>query len=160
MPFSTLSSLGREAPLRIALINACGDVSITLAGLLQPLRLAAKTLGPAQLQVEVISLEQALKPIAEARQNWHIVLLVADDDYAPLPAEHSRILIERCQQAKVWGAVGSAVLWLAHAGVMDGLRTALPWALYAETEDVADRAILTPNLFELDGGRLTCCGGT
>lgn len=163
MPFSSLSSLGREAPLRIALINACGEVSITLAGLLQPLRLAAKTLGPGQLQVEVISLEQALGPVAEDGQNWpnwHIVLLVADDDYAPLPANHSRILIERCQQAKVWGAVGSAVLWLAHAGVMNGLRTALPWALYAETEEVAERAIFTPNLFELDGGRLTCCGGT
>jgi transcriptional regulator GlxA family with amidase domain len=163
MPFSTLSSLGREAPLRIVLINACDDVSITMAGLAHPLRLAAKILGPEQLQVAVISLEQALKPSTEDLQiwpNWHIALLVADEEYAPLPVEQSRILIARCQQAKVWGAVGSAVLWLAQAGVMDGLRTALPWALYAETEDVADRAILTSNLFELDGGRLTCCGGT
>lgn len=133
-----------------------------MAGLAQPLRMAAKVLGPKQLQVTVISLEQVLEPLTGDARNWsdwHIALLVADGEYASLPAEHSRFLIARCRQAKVWGAVGAAVLWLTRAGMMDGLRTALPWALYAAAEDVAGRAILTANLFELDGGRLSCCGG-
>jgi len=162
MPLSTLASLGREAPLRIVLIDACDEVSITMAGLAQPLRMAAKILGPEQLQVTIISLEQALEPLTEDARNWsdwQIALLVADGEHAPLPAEHSRFLIACCRQTKVWGAVGAAVLWLARAGVMDGLRTALPWALYAAAEDVAGRAMLTANLFELDGGRLSCCGG-
>lgn len=162
MPLSKLAGLGREAPLRIVLIDACDGVSITMAGLAQPLYMAAKILGPGQLQVTVIRLEQALEPLIEDVRIWsdqHIALLVADGEVAPLPTEHAHLLIARCRQAKIWGAVGAAVLWLVRAGVMDGLRTALPWALYAEAEDVAGRAILTASLFELDGGRLTCCGG-
>jgi hypothetical protein len=31
---------------------------------------------------------------------------------------------------------------------MAGVRIALPWALYADTEDITERAILTPHLFE------------
>ena len=159
MPFSSLSSLGREAPLRILLINAGGAATMTWAGLVQPLQLAAKALGPERMQLEVMTLERALKPVADDLQHWHIALLAADDEYTPIASDKSRSLIDRCQQADVWGAVGSAVLWLARAGVMDGLRTALPWALYPETDEVAERAILTPQLFELDCNRLTCCGG-
>jgi transcriptional regulator GlxA family with amidase domain len=43
---------------------------------------------------------------------------------------------------------------------MSGVRIALPWALYADTEEIAERAILTPHLFELDGRHLSCCGGS
>lgn len=160
MPFSTLSSLEREAPLRVLLIDAGGELSVTLAGLVQPLRLAARTLGPDRLQVELLPLGHALKPATEQRQPAHICLLVADDDAIQIVPDQGRALIERCQQSRVWGAVGSAVLWLARAGVMDGLRTALPWALYPDMDEVAERAILTPHLFELDGNRITCCGGT
>lgn len=84
-----------------------------MAGLAQPLRMVAKILGPEQLQVTVISLEQALDPqIKEARfwSDWYIALFVADDEddeVAALPAEHERFLIACCRQAKVWGAVGA-----------------------------------------------------
>jgi AraC family transcriptional regulator, L-arginine-responsive activator len=158
MPFSNLASLGREAPLRIRLIHADGDLSVTLAGLVQPFRLAARALGAERLQIDLMSFDHALNPDVHNRQHCHITLLVADDDCLPNAADQ-RLLIARCQQSKVWGAVGTAVLWLARAGVMDGLRTALPWALYPDTDDIAERAILTPQLFELDGNRLTCCGG-
>lgn len=158
MSFSSLSSLGQEAPLRILLVDAGKGVSITLAGLLQPLQLAARILGPGRLQLDVVALDRLLEgPVPPHAQ---LALVIGDDDYVPLPAERCRRLIERCQPSKVWGAAGSAVLWLARAGVMEGLRTALPWALYPEADAVAERAILTPNLFELDGGRLSCCGGT
>lgn len=159
MPFSNLASLGRETPLRIRLIHADGDLSVTLAGLVQPLRLAARSLGAEKLQIDLMSFDLAIRAGAHDSRQSHITLLVADDDCVPQVAEQ-RLLIERCQQSRVWGAVGTAVLWLARAGVMDGLRTALPWALYPETDDIAERAILTPQLFELDGNRLTCCGGT
>jgi transcriptional regulator GlxA family with amidase domain len=159
MSFSSISSLGQEAPLRILLVDAGKGVSITLAGLLQPLQLAARILGPGRLQLDVVTLDRLLEASAPP-QHAQLALVIGDDDYAPLPAERCRRLIERCQPSKVWGAAGSAVLWLARAGVMEGLRTALPWALYPEADDVAERAILTPNLFELDGGRLSCCGGT
>ena len=52
------------------------------------------------------------------------------------------------------------MLWLACAGKLARVRSALPWALYAQINEVAEQAILVPNLFELDGQCLTCCGGT
>jgi transcriptional regulator GlxA family with amidase domain len=159
MPFSILSSLEGEAPLRILLIDAGGEYSVTLAGLVQPLRLAGGLLGAPRLQVELLPLALVLQPATERRQAAHIALLVADEAVIQTTPDQGRALLERCQQSRFWGAVGSAVLWLARAGAMDGLRTALPWALYPDTDEVAERAILTPHLFELDGNRITCCGG-
>lgn len=160
MSFASLVTL-TQLPLRILLICPEREASLTLAGLLQPLQMAAKALGPARLQLESMPLESALEPglQASAWPGAQLCLLVSDDALAGLRKEQGRILLERCQRAPVWGAVGAAVLWLARSGAMDGARTALPWALYADAGEVAERAILTPNLFELDGHRLSCCGG-
>jgi AraC family transcriptional regulator, L-arginine-responsive activator len=158
MPFSSLASLGQETPLCMHLVDAGRGTSISLAGVVQPWQTVARLLGPERLQVEVLP----LSAIFEARvmkQRRHIALVIGDEEYVPLDAARLRMLGDYCQQSKACGAVGSAVLWLVQAGVMDGLRTALPWSLYAETEDAAERAILTPNLFEFDGDRLSCCGG-
>ena len=159
MPFSSLASLGQEAPLRMLLVDAGRGMSIALAGVVQPWQTVARLLGSGRLQVEVLPLQALLAPEAVSPQHWHIALIVGDEEYVPLAPTQLRMLTEYCRQSTVWGAVGAAVLWLVQAGVMEGLRTALPWALYGETDDAAERAILTPNLFELDGGRLSCCGG-
>jgi len=155
MSFADLSRLTQERPLRMLLVNAGEADAITWSGLIQPLRLAAAALGKEQLQLDVLAPAQA----AVAQQSWHLALLAGDDAQNPLAPEVSRQVIERCRTAPFWGGVGSAVLWLAEAGAMGGVRIALPWALYAETEDITERAILTPHLFELDGRHLSCCGG-
>lgn len=159
MPFSSLASLGQEAPLRILLVDAGRGMSIATAGIVHPWRTAARLLGPDRLQVEVLPLQAILDPAPAQHQNFHVSLIIADEEYVPLAPAQLRVLTEYCHHSKAWGAVGAAVLWLVRAGVMDGLRTALPWALYGEAEEAAERAILTPNLFEFDGGRLSCCGG-
>lgn len=151
-----LSSLALQRPLRMLLVNAGEAEALTWAALVQPLRLAARELGTATLQLAVHDLTQAASAPAG---HWHIALLVADERQAAPPAESGRAVIERCRSAPFWGGVGAAVLWLADAGLMDGVRTALPWALYAEAQARADRAILTPHLFEIDGAHLSCCGG-
>lgn len=158
MPFSRLASLAQEAPLRILLVDAGRGLSLSLAGLAQPLHMASRLLGQEQLQIDLVPLQRLFEGTAGSHA-CHLALIVADEEYESLPPEQCRNVIETCRQAKVWGAVGSAVLWLAQAGAMDGLRTALPWALYPEADTLAERAILTPNLFELDGDRLSCCGG-
>lgn len=155
MSFDNLSRIAQERPLRILLVNAGEADAITWAGLVQPLRLAAATLGRAQLQLEVLTPEQT----ALAQPSWHLALLVADETQTRPRPELLRAVIERCRSAAYWGGVGAGVLWLADAGLMGGVRIALPWALYADTEDITDRAILTPHLFELDGRHLSCCGG-
>lgn len=159
MPFASLAKLAQEAPLRILLLDAGKCVSLSLAGVAQPLQLAARLLGPDRLQVSLVALDKLLDGSVNLKQA-HLSLVIADEDHLALAPVHWRGVMDGLQGAAVWGAVGSAVLWLARAGAMDGLRTALPWALYPETNEVAERAILTPNLFELDGNRLSCCGGS
>jgi transcriptional regulator GlxA family with amidase domain len=151
-----LERLAQEAPLRVLLVNAGEPDTLTWAGLYQPLRLAAKLLGPERLHVDVRSPD---KFAADAQRHWHVVLLVADEAQAGLKPANLRIVVERCRSAPFWGGVGAGVLWLADAGVLNGVRTALPWALYADVDTVADHALFTPNLFEIDERHLTCCGG-
>ncbi|MES2324618.1 MAG: helix-turn-helix domain-containing protein [Pseudomonadota bacterium] len=156
MPLAKLARLSQEQPLRVLLINAGEADTLTWAGLYQPLRLAAKFLGPARLHVDVRSPD---KFATDAQRHWHLVLLVADEAQASLKPANSRVLIERCRSAPFWGGVGAGVLWLADAGVLNGVRTALPWALYVDVDSIADHAVFTPHLYEIDDNRLTCCGG-
>lgn len=155
MSFANLSRLSQERPLRMLLVNAGEADAISWSGLIQPLRQAAAVLGKDALQLEVMTPQQA----AASQCNVHIALLVAEDAHNPLTPELTRAVIERFRAAQYWGGVGAAVLWLAAADTLGGVRIALPWALYAETEEITERAILTPHLFELDGRHLSCCGG-
>jgi transcriptional regulator GlxA family with amidase domain len=70
-----------------------------------------------------------------------------------------RLLGQRCRSAPCWGGVGAGVLWLAETGAFNGARTALPWSLYPDADAIAEQALLSPHLFEIDGPRLSCCGG-
>ncbi|MDB5960141.1 MAG: ArgR family transcriptional regulator [Massilia sp.] len=153
---SQLAALARERPLRVLLLNAGEPDSLSWSGLVQPLRLAAKLLGPARLHVDVVSPD---KFAAGALQHWQLVLLVADDTEAARKPANLRWVIERLRAAPVWGGVGAGVLWLAEAGALNGVRAALPWALYAAVPASADHAVMTPHLYEIDGNKLTCCGG-
>jgi transcriptional regulator GlxA family with amidase domain len=156
MPQAELSVLAQERPLRILLVNAGEPDALTWSGLVQPLRQAAKILGPERLHVDVRSPD---KLTSDAQRHWHLVLLAADEAQAGLKPANLRALVERCRAAPFWGGVGAGVLWLAEAGALNGVRTAFPWSLYADADSRADQAIFTPHLYEIDGNRLTCCGG-
>jgi transcriptional regulator GlxA family with amidase domain len=155
MQHAELSSLAREAPLRVLLVHAGEPDSLTWSGLVQPLRLAAKVLGPERLHVDVRSPDK----FTADQRHWHLVLLVADESEAGLRPANLRALVARCRVAPCWGAVGAGVLWLAEAGALNGVRAALPWSLYPDVDMHADQALLSPHLYEIDGVHLTCCGG-
>ncbi|TFV87082.1 helix-turn-helix domain-containing protein [Oxalobacteraceae bacterium OM1] len=157
MTLSRLASLADHAPLHVLLVDAGGAASLALAGVAEPMRLAAQALGEGRLRVDIISAEALLR--AQSLPLAHVALLIASDGSPPPPVDQLRTLVSLCSSAEVWGAVGPAVLWMARTGVMEGVRVALPWALYSDVDEVAERAILTSNLFEFDGNRLTCCGG-
>jgi transcriptional regulator GlxA family with amidase domain len=156
MQHAELSSLAREAPLRVLLVNAGEPDSLTWSGIVQPLRLAAKMVGPERLIVDVRSPD---KFAGDSQRHWHLVLLVADEAEAGLRPANMRLLSQRCRAAPCWGGVGAGVLWLAEAGAFTGVRTALPWSLYPDADAIADQALLSPHLYEIDGARLSCCGG-
>lgn len=151
-----LSRLAQETPLRVLLVNAGEPDSLTWSGLIQPLRLAARLVGPQRLHVDVRSPD---KFAGESLRPWQMVLLVADEAEAGLRPANLRALAERCRSAPCWGGVGAGVLWLAETGVLNGARTALPWSLYPDADAIADQSTFSPHLFEIDGARLTCCGG-
>jgi transcriptional regulator GlxA family with amidase domain len=156
MQHAELSSLAREAPLRVLLVNAGEPDSMTWSGIVQPLRLAAKMVGPERLIVDVRSPD---KFAGDSQRHWHVVLLVADEAEAGLRPANMRLLSQRCRSAPCWGGVGAGVLWLAETGAFIGVRTALTWSLYPDADAIADQALLSPHLFEIDGARLSCCGG-
>ncbi|QGZ40070.1 transcriptional regulator GlxA family with amidase domain [Pseudoduganella flava] len=154
MSFANLARLAREPALRMLLVNAGDAESLTWSGLVQPLRRAQR--AHPGFTLDVRTLEAAAR---EPGDGWHVALLVADEQQPAPQADLLHAALERCRGAQYWGGVGAAVLWLAEQGLAAGVRIALPWALYADTEEIAERAILTPHLFELDGRVLSCCGG-
>jgi transcriptional regulator GlxA family with amidase domain len=156
MQLAELSSLAREAPLRVLLVNAGEPDSMTWSGVVQPLRLAAKMVGPERLMVDVRSPD---KFAGDSQRHWHLVLLVADEAEAGLRPANMRLLSQRCRSAPCWGGIGAGVLWLAETGAFNGARTALPWSLYPDADAIAEQALLSPHLYEVDGARLSCCGG-
>lgn len=161
-----------DTPLIITLLHVENETgtsalhaSLNWAGLLAPLRwleVNARQSGNRLLTVNVqsVALPVDLSTLAPIGKNVHLALLVADEPATTIGAEEIRKLAQYCQQARFWGGVGTAVLWLACAGKLARMRAALPWALYADINEVGEQAILVPNLFELDGTCLTCCGGT
>ena len=160
MPLTKLARLAQEGALHVLLINAGELDALSWSGLAQVLRLAAGVLGPARLLLDVRRPE-ALAADGDPHCNgsWDLVLLVADQDEAARKPPNCASLIALCRGAPFWGGVGAGVLWLADAGVLNGVRTALPWALYADADSLADHALFSPNLFEIDDNKLTCCGG-
>jgi transcriptional regulator GlxA family with amidase domain len=156
MQHAELSRLAQEKPLRVLLVNAGEPDSLTWSGIVQPLRLAAKMVGPQRLIVDVRSPD---KFAGDSQRHWHLVLLVADEAEAGLRPANMRLLAQRCRSAPCWGGVGAGVLWLAETGAFNGVRTALPWSLYPDADAIAEQALLSPHLFEIDGPRLSCCGG-
>jgi len=156
MQHAELSRLAQERPLRVLLVNAGEPDSLTWSGIVQPLRLAAKMVGPQRLIVDVRSPD---KFAGDSQRHWHLVLLVADEAEAGLRPANMRLLAQRCRAAPCWGGVGAGVLWLAETGAFNGVRTALPWSLYPDADAIAEQALLSPHLFEIDGPRLSCCGG-
>ena len=90
-----LSRLAQEAPLRVLLVHAGEPDSLTWSGLVQPLRLAAKVLGPERLHVDVRTPDK----FAADQRHWHLVLLVADEAEAGLRPANLRTVISRCRAA-------------------------------------------------------------
>ena len=80
-----LSRLAQDAPLRVLLVNAGEPDSLTWSGLAQPLRLAARLLGPQRVHVDVLRADQFTGEFAgNLGSLWHLVLLVADEAEAAL----------------------------------------------------------------------------
>ncbi len=166
--------------LRIGLVNAGAPDGLAWASLRQVLRQTQKltdrcelhsltlTTVLARLDAATQATTHAITPAVSAAQTdppplappplpqLDILLLIADNELQP---QLFARFVPWLQSVPVWGAVGAPVLWLARSNLLAGVRIALPWGLFGEADAVAERAILTSNLYECDADRLTCAGG-
>lgn len=143
LAWATLRSVLRQAQ---KLTERCELHCLTLATVL------ARLSGPAPVCAPATLSPAPSVPLPQP----DILLLIADNELQP---QLFARFLPWLQTVPVWGAVGAPVLWLARSNVLSGVRIALPWGLFGEADAVAERAILTSNLYECDADRLTCAGG-
>lgn len=154
MPLSSLRDLASKAPVRVCLIHGGSQAGLSFTGLLQVLRLAVDYLGPQRVLLEIVAWDAPTLPATAA----DLVLLVADQPLSPSDKNVITTLMASCRHV-VWGAVGTVVEWLVRSGELKGHRAALPPSLDAHAPDLAGLTIVSRSLYELEGDRLTCCGG-
>jgi transcriptional regulator GlxA family with amidase domain len=58
------------------------------------------------------------------------------------------------------GALDTGCFLLARAGLLDGIRVTMHWEVLDAFRERFTRTVVAQTLFELDGRRLTCAGGT
>lgn len=69
-------------------------------------------------------------------------------------------LRERAQTGTPVGALSTGTFVLARAGLLDGYRCTTHWENLPALSEDYPKLKVTPSLFEIDGKRLTCSGGT
>ena len=75
-------------------------------------------------------------------------------------SEHVRWLKIMAQQNRVIGAVGTGTYLLARAKLLTGHRCTVHWENIAGLRDEFPELVITSKLFEIEGNRYTCAGGT
>lgn len=147
--------------LRILLLDAAGPGGLSLAALHSVLRLAQK--AHPTLQLTICALQgtdhELCANLQAERGKYDLCLLLAEADSPALPPavlQEALLLLQGCP---FFGATGVGVLWLAQAGLYNGLQAALPWPLHAELDARCDQAQLNLHLYEFDQRALSCCGG-
>lgn len=61
---------------------------------------------------------------------------------------------------RLLGGIGTGAAVLAQAGVLEGHRCTLPWALVSQLADHHAGIVVSSNVHEIDRGRLSCGGAT
>lgn len=151
---SELTRIARDVPLTILVVETDPLPSFSSAAFIRPFAIVSDLLGPDRVRLTTSTLDTVPQ-----EHGAHIALLVGDDSPStPAPARW-RSAYDSLRLACFWGAIGCPVLWLTKAGAMDGARTALPRNLLLDAGDMVERAILTQHFYEIDGHRLSCCGG-
>lgn len=149
---------GSPAP-RLWLLDDTGPRGLAREGMAEPFRIAAR-LTRRELVIETSNLLAAPRePPAVFADPSVFPILLADAQSAEPAAPELEHLCSRLGGAPLLAAVGAAAIWLARGGLFDGRRVALPWDAHWEADQLADRAILAPNLYEVGTERMSCCGG-
>jgi len=104
-----------------------------------------------------VSVSAALK--SSGRPNLAVVCASYDHQQSITP--DLRAALRKLDVAGVWlGGLDTGPIVLAEAGVLDGRRATCHWETLSAMREDHPRITVTDALYEIDGSRLTCSGGT
>ncbi len=149
-----------------------GYSMMTLAAAVEPLRSLNRLTGEEHYVWKIASLNGGLlaasNNIPVPTEPIQTALVGADYVIAcgglrvPGPEEraYDMYLMRAMRQESVIGAISTASHLLARAGLLDGYRCTVHWESRAAFEEEFPHIKCSDRLFEIDGKRLTCSGGT
>ncbi len=144
---------------RLLVVDLASPHSLVVPAFVEPLALAAAAARP-NLHIARIDLETFTAREGSGAADAVAFVAVLSDARSAEPAPAAlETLAKRLAASPLVAAVGTAAVWLARSGLFDGRRVALPWDAHWEADQLADRAILVPNLYEANSERMSCCGG-
>jgi AraC family carnitine catabolism transcriptional activator len=104
-----------------------------------------------------VSVSAALSKIGRA----NLVTVCSSYDHQLAVTPDLRNALRKLDVAGVWlGGLDTGSIVLAEAGVLDGRRATCHWETLAAMREDYPRVTVTEALYEIDGPRLTCSGGT
>jgi AraC family carnitine catabolism transcriptional activator len=162
---------GKSMPQPTGFLLLPGFTLLALASAIEPLRIANRY-APVPYDWRLLSLDGAAVPdrngmpvqvagaLAEAGALGTLVVVA---DLAPGTAQLRRLLPQlraRARAGIVLGALDTAPLLLAQAGLLDGHRATAHWEVLPVFRERYPQVEVTDNLVEVDRQRFTCAGGT
>jgi transcriptional regulator GlxA family with amidase domain len=109
------------------------------------------------------TLVQPTHGLADAPE-FEAIFVVSESPLEAVADEHHTRLGDwlraRAAQGCVLGGIGSGTALLAQAGLLNGHRATLHWALCEPLAQAHPQVVVSNNVYEIDPARLSCGGGT
>ena len=100
------------------------------------------------------------RAIRECESLSNVVLITGNDPISEVSSELASWLRRQNRDGNVLLAFGSASLMLAELGLLEGRRATIHWEYLDTLRERYPRVEACNTLFEIDGNRITCAGGS
>lgn len=145
---------------------------LALSGVLEPLRMANRLAGRELYRWCLLSVDDApveasnglaFTPTAHLDEGQHfdtLIVVASIDTASYCTPKILRWLRKMAALGVNIGATSTAALILARAGLLDGHRCTIHWENLESFREEFPKVTATAELYEIDGKRLTCSGGS
>jgi len=159
LPVDLLTRWWADPARKLVAVDLSTQGTLVTPAFLEPLAHGAR-LARRGLEIRRLDLDAAIRDGSKFCGDPAAFVVVLGDAAASEPdAATLEQICAKLAACPLLAAVGSAAVWLARGGLFDGRRVALPWDAHWEADQLADRTILAPNLYEAGTDRMSCCGG-
>lgn len=171
MPRHAFPSIDPTRSRRVGVLVLPGFSLLAEACATEPLAVAGQLAGTPLYSLTTLSLEG--QPVASGSRQRLLaegalapdggeldMLLVCAPGAEGVDAALLRRLATLAAPGRLLVGIGGGAELLARAGLLDGYRATVPWPRFEAVRRAHPRVRLSRQLFEIDGERLTCGGGT